>query len=628
MRLTSEMLADQLQPSSVCVSPDRRWVAFTVAPFARAGEHPAQAIWLAPADGSEPARQLSAGDCEDASPAWLDARDLLFLSDREERGEAQLYRLSLAGGEARPLTSGAPGVAAFAVLADGVVALVRADAVPEDEQRRLDDRDDPQVEGEEWLRPRRLRLLDVGSGELRTPVGAGERYVAAVAADVDGERLALVTWPTPENDNESGPAEVLVVDRTGVPLGDPSRLEGGVWQLAWGGRRLLALAERTRGGVGGTAVFGIDPTGRDAPALLASPDDACISEIAGSSSTALALVDRGLDTELARLDPISGALTMLERRRGSLGFLAVTPGGSLAAATWDHPERPGEVWAGPPDGEWRCLSELGGALREVESGPRARLGWHAPDGLELDGILFLPPGATPGDGPRPLVTLVHGGPYGRVSDSALARGVLSPLWLASHGYAAFLPNPRGGSGRGPAFAASVVGAVGVADWTDVESGIERLIADGVADPARLAIMGWSQGGFMTAWAIGQTDRFRAGVMGAGVSDWGMMVAESDAPTFEGRLGGSTGWEGPGPHRHDELSPISYAHRVRTPLLILHGERDERVPVSQGRFMARALRAHGTPYELVVYPREPHNVRERAHVLDIHRRVAAWLERWL
>jgi dipeptidyl aminopeptidase/acylaminoacyl peptidase len=201
-------------------------------------------------------------------------------------------------------------------------------------------------------------------------------------------------------------------------------------------------------------------------------------------------------------------------------------------------------------------------------------------------------------------------------------------WVAAQGYAVFLPNPRGGSGRGTAFAGAVAGAVGLADWPDVESGIDRLVRDGVADPGRLAIMGWSQGGFMTAWAIGQTDRFRAAIMGAGVSDWGMMVAESDVPTFEAALGGSTGWEGPGPHRHDELSPISYAHRVATPLLILHGEADERVPVSQGRFLARALRARGTTCELVVYPREPHLIGERLHLLDLHERVAAWLRRWL
>jgi dipeptidyl aminopeptidase/acylaminoacyl peptidase len=146
----------------------------------------------------------------------------------------------------------------------------------------------------------------------------------------------------------------------------------------------------------------------------------------------------------------------------------------------------------------------------------------------------------------------------------------------------------------------------------------------VADPERLALGGWSQGGYMTAWGVTQTARFRAAVVGAGPIDWGMMVAESDLPTFEASLGGSAGWEGPGPHRHDELSPISYAHRVTTPTLILHGEEDERVPVSQARFFARALRAHDVEFELVSYPREPHAIGERNHLLDLLRRWRKWL----
>ena len=133
---------------------------------------------------------------------------------------------------------------------------------------------------------------------------------------------------------------------------------------------------------------------------------------------------------------------------------------------------------------------------------------------------------------------------------------------------------------------------------------------------------------MTAWAVGQTDRFKAGVMGAGVSDWGMMVATSDLPHFEADLGGSTGWEGPGPHRHDALSPISFAHRVTTPVLILHGEADERVPLGQAEYFARALREHGVAHEYVVYPREPHGVRERAHQLDLLRRTRSWFDRWI
>ena len=226
------------------------------------------------------------------------------------------------------------------------------------------------------------------------------------------------------------------------------------------------------------------------------------------------------------------------------------------------------------------------------------------------------------------MTLVHGGPYGRSADALHLSWSRWGQWLATVGYAVLLPNPRGGLGHGHDFAARVAGEVGIGDWSDVKAGIELLVAEGVADPDRLGIGGWSQGGYMTAWAVGQTAMFKAGIMGAGVSDWGMMTATSDLPHFEMMLGGSADWEGVGPHRHDALSPISFAGGVTTPVLVLHGEKDDRVPVGQGRYFAQALRERGTPYELVVYPREPHGIRERNHQLDLLRRVRRWVDRWL
>ena len=256
------------------------------------------------------------------------------------------------------------------------------------------------------------------------------------------------------------------------------------------------------------------------------------------------------------------------------------------------------------------------------------LAWQAADGLAIDGLLILPPGASEANGPFPLMTLMHGGPYGRFTDELQLGWAEWGQWLATAGYAVLLPNPRGGMGRGHDFADRVAGAVGIEDCADVEAGIDQLVAKGIADAERLGIGGWSQGGFMTAWAVGQTRRFKAGIMGAGVSDWGMMVATSDMPHFEAMLGGSTGWEGIGPHQHDALSPISFAAEATTPVLILHGAQDERVPVSQAHFFARALREYGVPCELVVYPREPHGIRERNHQLDLLRRVRAWVAQWL
>jgi dipeptidyl aminopeptidase/acylaminoacyl peptidase len=394
-----------------------------------------------------------------------------------------------------------------------------------------------------------------------------------------------------------------------------------VWRVVLSGERVLALAERAPGSSAGTAVYALEPGA--APAELVSPPDRCIVELLPGP---LAVLHDGLDTVVAPLDPASGELGDELRLEGELDAAAAA--GGVLAAVWRGPDAPAEVFAGPPGASFDLLTSFGEALAEVAVSPQERLAWGAPDGLPLDGVLLLPSGASRTDGPFPLVTQIHGGPYGRIGDSLQVDHTLAAQWIAGRGYAVFLPNPRGGSGHGPAFASAVAAGVGGAEWEDVESGIDHLVAAGVADPDRLAVMGWSQGGFLTAWGVGQTTRFRCGIMGAGVSDWGMMVAESDLPTFEAKLGGSTGWEGAGPHPHDRRSPISYAERMQTPLLIVHGERDERVPVGQARYLYRALRARGVPCELVVYPREPHGFRERAHLLDLHRRTLEWLRRWM
>jgi dipeptidyl aminopeptidase/acylaminoacyl peptidase len=183
-------------------------------------------------------------------------------------------------------------------------------------------------------------------------------------------------------------------------------------------------------------------------------------------------------------------------------------------------------------------------------------------------------------------------------------------------------------GHGQAFAASVRADMGGAEWGDVLAAVDAAVERGIADPTRLGIGGWSQGGFLTAWAVTQTDRFRAGVIGAGVTDWSMLCLTSDAPSFEAALAGGAPWEESARRHADARSPLVHAAAITTPLLILRGERDERVPPNQGTGLYRALRGSAVPVELVTYPREPHGVRERSHQADILRRVRAWYDRWL
>nr|WP_246292628.1 prolyl oligopeptidase family serine peptidase [Lentzea indica] len=168
-----------------------------------------------------------------------------------------------------------------------------------------------------------------------------------------------------------------------------------------------------------------------------------------------------------------------------------------------------------------------------------------------------------------------------------------------------MPNPRGGLGHGHEFAAAVAGRVGQEEWHDIETGIDLLIAQNIADPDRLGIAGWSHGGFMAAWATTRTDRFKAALVGAGISDWPRQVATGEWGAFEAALGDSP-----------EHSPITYADRIRTPLLIVHGADDTNVPVEQAELLHRAVE-HS---ELIIYPGEGHSLRKREHRLDLLNRA--------
>jgi dipeptidyl aminopeptidase/acylaminoacyl peptidase len=189
-----------------------------------------------------------------------------------------------------------------------------------------------------------------------------------------------------------------------------------------------------------------------------------------------------------------------------------------------------------------------------------------------------------------------------------------------------MPNPRGSFGRGRDYAWGNQRNWGHGDFDDVLSGVDALIERGIADPDRLGIGGWSYGGYLTSWAIGHTDRFKAAIVGAGVTDL-LSFQAADIPSWlptQMMLAPS--------YREPEVylrsSPITYVANAKTPTLILHGASDERVRLGQGKELYHALQALGTPTEMVIYPREPHIFQERHHQRDVLERVAGWFNRWV
>ena len=628
-KLTAELIVDSAVPCYPVLSPDSRWVAYAVAAKSMQ-EPPLSGLWVAAADGSSPPRKLTAVTARDCVPRWApDSSSLFFGSDR------QLHRIRLDGGEAEALTTWRSGITDCWPLADGeVVAVVAVDEPTEDDERRQAERDDAVVWGER-VPYSRLRLLDLGTRVLRVLDGLGDRHVVEVVQRPDGGPLAVISWATPEIEPGASTAELHTVDPGTGAVQDLGRVEleacSPAWWSAAGGWHLAYLAY-TPPSLVGLAVFDVTVPAAGAAGEhrnMTAGMTVCPTHLVQVADDApLALFADGLDTAIYRLDPGTQRFQRVSTRAGRLDALSVSRSGEVVAVLASTSYEPEDVHAGPPRGPLVRLSDTRPELRRIRCGTQERLSYKASDGLDLDGLLILPVGKSREDGPFPLITMVHGGPYDRHADEFYA-GLFSPgQWLATAGYAVFLPNPRGGSGHGHEFAAAVAGRVGLEEWTDIVSGIDLLIADGVADPDRLGIGGHSHGGFMAAWAIGQTGRFKAALMGAGISDWGMLVATGHFGTSEAIFGGSCGWEGPGPHRHDPLSPISYASKVRTPVLILHGEDDTNVPLGQSTYFHRALYRYGVEHEFVVYPREGHGSRERNHQLDLLRRTRAWFDRWL
>ena len=629
--LTAELVVDGEVPSQPAISPDGRWVAYVVAPVGRRGERPACALWVAAADGSSPPRQLTAGTAEDADPRWgPDSASVFFLSDRA--GSRQLHRVRVDGGEAETLTGWRGEISDAWPLADpGLVALVATDEPTAEDERRRAERDDAFVWGQQLPRAR-LRVLDLTTGELRTIGALGHRHVVELAARPDGGALAAISWARSDNDPGATTGELHVVDlETGTArdLGQVgTEARSPVWWQADGGWHLAYLAMPEP--FGGDAVYDVAVSA--APAAhrdLTAGMAVCPTELAQvADGPPLALFADGLDTAIYRLDPDRLRFGCVSARDGLADSLTACRSGAVIAALASTSYEPPNVHAGPPAGPLIRLSDTRPALRAISWGSQERLSYRAADGLGLDGLLVLPPGCTRADGPFPLITVVHGGPDYRYADEFMLAPHPTGQWLATAGYAAFLPNPRGGVGHGRDFAAAVARSVGGREWSDITSGIDLLIAEGVADPDRLGIAGASHGGFMAAWAIGQTDRFKAAIMVAGISDWGMLVATGEGQTLEAALSGSCGWEGAGPHPHDQVSPISFASKIRTPVLIVNGEDDTNVPVGQAIYFHRALSWYGAEHELVIYPREGHGLVERNHQLDLLRRTRAWFDRWL
>ena len=594
-------------------SPDGARVVFTVAEPVK-GTARARAIWMYDLASGQ-SRQLTFSGKNDSSPQWSpDGASIAFLSDRD--GPAQIYRLSMRGGEAEKLTDRKDAVRAFRWSPDGRrIALLMPEPKPEAQAQRERDTDDSRVADKD-TRLARVWMLDVSSRSLNQATTVNWR-IGNLEWTPDGARLVVVASEKPASDTWN--ERIYAVDPGDgrfAPIGETKRPVGEM-AVSPDGRTLAYVGARVDGPephdlylqpIDGSAAQNITVTSLDRP--IGQPtwidNDSLVLSVARGFMTELAIVSR------------DGRVRPVERLNVNPSAFARSRSGVFAYAGESATRAP-ELWIKPPNGGARAVTGVNATWQSMPVVAPEFVKYKSFDGVDIEAALVKP--SAPSPQPRPFVVLVHGGPTGRWSDSFEPWGQL----LAARGYTVLYPNVRGSTGYGQRFVEMNRGDWGGGDFKDVMAGVDWAVARGIADPNRLGIGGWSYGGYMAAWAVTQTTRFKAAVSGAPVIDMASEFGTENGSAYDEWFYGTPYEKLDG---FIKSSPITFVKNAKTPTLLLQGEDDETDPIGQSQQFYRGLKRYGVDTDFVIYPREPHGLREEKHLLDRLNRIVAWYDKYL
>ena len=604
--------------SDLELSPDGTRLAFVVSEAPKA-EQLAQHIWMYDKK-TDAVRQFTYSNKSETNPRWSpDGSRLAFLSNRGG-DEQQIYLMNSSGGEAAARTKGKSNIKSFEWSKDGkYIAYIAPNPKTEEDEKKEKDKNDARVADKDNKQPRAW-LLPVESGDPKalTPPNWEIKEVTWMPS---GQNLVVAATDHPESDqNTDRILGVHVPDGQMVQLAAP-RGPFGHLRVSLNGKTIAYIGAREDG-----------PSPHDLMLLPVENDAARnISELSLDrhifdfkwlrDGTLLAVSADGFHTKFSAFGANGAIKQIASTISVNPSAFAVLDGGELFFVS-QTATRPQELFVWDQKTEPRQITNINDTWKHYSLAAPEFYKYKSFDGQEIEAALLKPAGYN-GKTKLPLIALIHGGPTGAWEDTVEVWGQL----LASHGYAIFYPNIRGSIGYGQKLMEMNRGDWGGGDFKDVMAGVDDLIARGIADPDRLAIGGWSYGGYMAEWAITQTTRFKAAVSGAGLSDLISEYGTEQHPSYDEWFYGV-------PYEPEKIagflnsSPFVHLKNVKTPTLILQGEADTVDPVGQSLELYRGLKRYGAATELVLYPREPHGFHEEKHLVDRLNRILAWYDKYL
>jgi dipeptidyl aminopeptidase/acylaminoacyl peptidase len=602
---TIDQLIELKRPGGVAISPDGKRVAFTVTETNWEENAYETEIFLADSSGGPPI-QLTRAKKSSSAPAWApDGRTLAFISDRTDK--RQIYLIDPAGGEARALTATEDGVNAFAWSPDGrhiafTMTEPKTDAIKERDKRYGEfdvvDHD---------YRMTHLYLIEVDP-QKTTPaepkrLTKGSFTVGSFDWSPDGKAITFDHRIDPNLAN-GGTADISIVTMSDSSVRTLVTQDGPDTNPKWspdGSQIAFESAMANQWFFYSNSRIAVVPARGGAPKSISDRFDEQPSIVAW---TPTGIIFSGLEktsSRLFRLNPTTAEVTRVIPATGaSIGSYSFSRDFSSVAFVSSDAKSFPEVYIAPAATmTGRKLTTFADQISGWTVGNREVISWKSTDGTTIEGVLHKPADFQPGRR-YPLLVVIHGGPTGISRPVRVQMGGTYPieLWLAK-GAVVLEPNYRGSAGYGEKFRSLNVRNLGVGDAWDVLSGVDDLVAQGIADPARMGVMGWSQGGYISAFlATHERQPFKAISVGAGISDWLTYYVNTDIHPFTRQYLKATPWDDPAIYA--KTSPITTIRQAKTPTLIQHGENDQRVPIPNAYELYQGLQDQGVPVKLIVY----------------------------
>jgi dipeptidyl aminopeptidase/acylaminoacyl peptidase len=610
------------------LSPDSRFVAYGVTEADFEQDAFVTRLWLAPTNGGQPFR-LTGGEKSATSPRWSpDGRRLAFLSDRVG-DKNQVFVISPDGGEAIQLTKAENGVEAFEWSRSGrEIAFAATEPDPPAKKERKDHLGDYEVVRQDYAF-RQLFTLDVeealrGAVAGRPRTKGTERSVGGFSWSPDGTRIAFSATLNPDL-AQGGTADIYVLtladDSVTRIVSQPGPDSGPQWSPD--GRQIVFHSSMGRPRYyAANSRLAVVPAAGGTPQALTEGFDESPSLVEWNRAGVYFSALQKTAAHLFRLDPGTGAITRVSEPDSLIAFsFSLSADGRQVAFSAASPTSLAEVFVSPVAAfAPRKLTDLTGQVKDLRLGTREVVSWKSQDGTPIEGVL-VKPGSLDPSRKHPLLVVIHGGPTGIDLPTLLdTRYYPSDIW-AGRDALVLKVNYRGSAGYGEKFRQLNFRNLGVGDAWDVVSGIDHLVARGSVDPARVGCMGWSQGGYISAFLTTATTRCKAVSVGAGISNWATYYYNTDITPFTIQYLGDDPADDPA--IYEKTSPMSYVKKAKTPTLIQHGENDRRVPIPNAYELRQALEDRGVPVRMVVYKGFGHGITKPKAMRAVMRHNLEW-----